>query len=82
MNCLRCNKEKPQMPKPPFPTALGLEIQRDVCTECYADWKGMELMIINEYRLNMMDKEARSFLNTQMRAYFRNELSPKVVNNT
>lgn len=42
----------------------------------------MELMIINEYRLNMMDKEHRAHLNTQMRAFFRNELSSKVVNNT
>ena len=70
------------MPKPPFPTALGAEIQRDVCPACFADWKAMELMIINEHRLNMMDKEHRSFLNTQMRAYFKNELSPKIVNNT
>jgi Fe-S cluster biosynthesis and repair protein YggX len=70
------------MPKPPFPTALGSEIQRDVCPDCFADWKKMELMIINEYRLNMMDKEHRAHLNTQMRAFFRNELSSKVVNNT
>lgn len=82
MLCLRCQSEKPQMPKPPVPTALGAEIQRDVCADCYADWKNMELMIINEYRLNMMDKEHRGFLNKQMRAYFRNELSPKIVNNT
>jgi Fe-S cluster biosynthesis and repair protein YggX len=29
------------------------------CRSCWAEWKDMEFKIINEYRLNMLEREHR-----------------------
>ena len=73
MICTRCKEEKPMMATPPLPTALGQKLQQEVCASCWADWKRSELMVINEYRLNMMDKEHREFLTKQMKAFIAGE---------
>ena len=32
------------------------------CLSCWAEWKDMEVKIINEYRLNMLEREHRKML--------------------
>jgi Fe-S cluster biosynthesis and repair protein YggX len=52
-----------------MPGALGAEIQEKVCADCWAEWQKMEVMVINELRLNFMDPGAQETLNRQMREF-------------
>jgi len=85
VTCVRCKDEKPGMDQPPMPTALGQKLQQEVCAACFSEWKTLELKYINEYRLNMMDKQHRTFLTAQMKAFFGYEPAPQglaTVNDT
>lgn len=71
--CSRCGEEKPRLPQPPVPGDVGREVQENVCAECWAEWQSMEVMVINELRLNFMDPESQKVLNQQMRVFFHLE---------
>jgi len=70
ITCSRCGREAPALPKPPVPGAVGREIQAAVCGECWAEWQRMEIMVINELRLNFMDPKAQEVLDQHMRDFF------------
>ena len=57
------------MPEPPVPGATGRELRERVCADCWAEWQGMEVMVINELRLNFMDPSAQAALDQQMRQF-------------
>ncbi|HEX2252043.1 MAG TPA: oxidative damage protection protein [Thermoanaerobaculia bacterium] len=70
IRCSRCGEEKPRLPKPPVPGVVGREVHESVCAECWADWQAMEVMVINELRLNFMDPKSQDILDAQMRNFF------------
>ena len=59
--CKRCGREG----EPPKATRIGFRgpvrdrILADICAACWAEWEGMEVKVLNEYRLNFMDPEHR-----------------------
>lgn len=63
--CAKYNKELPALEKAPFPGAAGQDILEKISAKAWDEWLGIQTMIINENRLNMMDPEARSFLSEQ-----------------
>jgi len=69
--CNRCGQNSEAMKQPPIPTVLGGEIQERICASCWREWLGFQVMLINEYRLNLMDSEARRVLETQMRSFLK-----------
>ena len=69
--CNRCGQASDTMKQPPIPTAMGGEIQEKICPACWREWLGVQVMLINEYRLNLMDPEARRVLETQMRSFLK-----------
>ena len=50
----------------PFSNDYWKRIQSVACTTCWAEWQEMEVKIINEYRLNMMEREHRQTLKRYM----------------
>ncbi|HMB55069.1 MAG TPA: oxidative damage protection protein [Thermoanaerobaculia bacterium] len=70
VSCARCGETKPRMDKPPQPGALGRELQEGVCADCWAEWQAMEVMVINELRLNFMDPASQQVLDEHMRKFF------------
>lgn len=52
-----------------YPGELGEEIFNNISKEAWAEWQKKQTMLINEKRLNMMQPEARSFLEEQMKAF-------------
>ena len=70
VTCSRCGREAAALARPPLPGALGREIQERVCADCWAEWRGMEVMVINELRLNFMDPGAQQVLEDHMRQFF------------
>ncbi len=68
--CLRCGRaEAPALARPPLPGKLGQEIREKVCADCWSDWQKMEVMVINELRLNFIDPQSQETLNKHMREF-------------
>ena len=69
IQCGRCHKEGSAIPSPPYPGALGLEIQSQRCAKCWSEWLQAEVMVINELKLNFMDPASQDILIGQMREF-------------
>jgi len=69
VRCTRCGAEKPALARPPFAGPLGEEIRRRVCADCWAEWRHVEVMVINELRLNFMDPAAHEIHAAEMRRF-------------
>jgi Fe-S cluster biosynthesis and repair protein YggX len=68
--CARCKRpEAPALSRQPLPGKLGLEIRAGVCADCWAEWQRVEVMVINELRLNFMDPASSETLNRHMREF-------------
>lgn len=70
VTCSRCGRTAPALARPPLPGSLGREIAERVCADCWAEWQRMEVMVINELRLNFMDPGAQAVLEQHMRQFF------------
>jgi Fe-S cluster biosynthesis and repair protein YggX len=65
------------MLKPPFPGPLGERIFNEVSKQAWQMWLSHQTMLINEYRLNLMEPKSREFLKEEMNKYFFGEGSEK-----
>ena len=63
--CTRLKEELQGLEAPPFPGPRGQEIYETVSAKAWQEWSDLQTMLINEKHLNMMDKEARNYLNEQ-----------------
>jgi Fe-S cluster biosynthesis and repair protein YggX len=70
VHCARCGRpEAPALPRQPLPGKLGAEVRERICLDCWNEWQKMEVMVINELRLNFMDPVAQETLTRQMREF-------------
>lgn len=68
--CARCKRpDAPALERQVYPGALGEEIAQRVCRDCWAEWQQMEVMVINELRLNFMDPQSQEVLAQHMREF-------------
>ncbi|MBI2184464.1 MAG: Fe(2+)-trafficking protein [Thaumarchaeota archaeon] len=67
--CQRCGKLSEPLPEPPLFGPLGEKIQGNTCKSCWEEWKKMEMVVINEYRLDFSMKDHRQFLVNQMKQF-------------
>ena len=71
--CKLLNQELPGLEAPPFPGPKGQEIFENYSEQAWLGWQEMQTMLINEKHLNMMDKEARKYLNEQRDKFLAGE---------
>jgi Fe-S cluster biosynthesis and repair protein YggX len=69
IQCVRCGRQAPRQAAAPYPGALGDELLRRICADCWAEWQQVEVMVINELQLNFMDPRAQDVLVQQMREF-------------
>ena len=70
VQCARCGRtEAPALTRQPYPGKLGTEIREKICADCWQEWTKMEVMIINELRLNFMEPSAQETLGKHMREF-------------
>lgn len=77
INCVKLNQEAEGMETPPFPGPLGETIYKQISKKAWQMWLAHQTMLINEYRLNLLDPTARKFLQEEMKKYFFEEGSEK-----
>ena len=75
--CYKLKKESPSLPMQPYPGELGTRIFNEISKEAWQMWLQHQTMLINEYRLNLMDQEARRFLAVEMEKFLFGEGSLK-----
>lgn len=67
--CKKLGKEEIGLDYAPFPGELGKEIYEHISKHAWQMWLSHQTMLINEYRLNMLDPEAREMLVTEMKKF-------------
>ncbi len=73
VKCVKFQKEMPGLEEVPFDNSLGQRIYDNVSQEAWELWKEHLKMIINEYRLNLADRQAQEMVAKQMEDYFFGE---------
>jgi Fe-S cluster biosynthesis and repair protein YggX len=67
--CQKLQKEAEALERPPYPGELGQRIYANISKEAWQQWLNRQTMFINEYRLNMLDAQARAFLASEMEKF-------------
>jgi len=77
IHCAKLRKEAEGLERPPFPGTLGQKIFEHISKEAWQLWLNHQTMLINEYRLNMLDPKARQFLSVETDRFLFGEGSAK-----
>lgn len=75
--CLKLKKELPGLQRPPYPGALGQKIFENISQEAWNMWIAHQTMLINEYRLSLIDPKAREFLKKETENFLFGDGSAK-----
>jgi Fe-S cluster biosynthesis and repair protein YggX len=73
VHCSKLNKDAEGLDAPPYPGELGQKIFDNVSKEAWQLWLKQQTMLINEYRLSVINPEHRQFLETEMEKFFFGE---------
>ena len=68
--CIKLKKKAPGLTRLPYPGELGQRIYDNVSEEAWRGWLEHQKMLVNEYRLNLVDRRARTYLAEQTERYF------------
>ncbi len=77
VTCTRCGRTAEGLPFPPYPDATGTRIHQNVCGECWRSYMGRQVMVINEYRLDLLDPRAQEILTRDMLEFLKLEGAPQ-----
>ena len=77
ITCARCGRdaEPPPRQRIGFPAPARERVLQSICAECWKEWEGVEVKVINEYRLSFLDPQHREMLQKACFDYFK--LSPE-----
>jgi Fe-S cluster biosynthesis and repair protein YggX len=77
VECQKLKKKAYGLTQPPYPGELGKKIYETISAEAWEMWLGHQTMLINEFRLSMLDAKARDFLRNEMDKFLFGEGSAK-----
>lgn len=77
VQCKKLGKELQGLEYQPYPGELGQKIFENISDQAWQQWMQHQTMLINEYQLNLMDTEARKFLEKEMEKFLFGEGSEK-----
>lgn len=69
VTCIRCHQTREGAGRV-LPGALGDEIARSVCAECWKEWMQQQVRVINHYQLRPALREDREKLYAVTREFF------------
>lgn len=67
--CVKLKADAEALEKAPFPGELGQKILDNISKQAWSDWLSHQTMLINEYRLSMIEPKSRQFLKEEMNAF-------------
>lgn len=67
---MRCGQTREGAGKVGLPGALGDDVERSVCAECWKEWLQTQIRVINHYGLRPAVKEDREQLYRLTREHF------------
>ncbi len=73
IDCYKLKRSLEALPAPPFPGPLGIQIAEQISKQAWQLWLQHQTMLINEYRLNLLDPKSRAFVQTEMRKFLFEE---------
>lgn len=73
VHCRKYKEDLPGLAVPPMPGAVGLELFETTSKQAWDEWLQHQTRLINEKRLNLMDKAHRKYLTEQMMAFLDGE---------
>ncbi len=71
--CKKLNQEAEGLESKPVQGDLGEAIYEHISKKAWNMWLSHQTMLINEYRLSLIDPKAREFLHEEMQKYFFGE---------
>jgi Fe-S cluster biosynthesis and repair protein YggX len=77
VQCVLLKREAPGLARAPYPGPLGQRIYEQVSEEAWGGWVRHQTMLINEYRLSLVEPKARKFLEAEMEKFFFGQGSEK-----
>lgn len=77
IHCVKLDEQAEGLDFPPYPGELGQRIFEQVSKQAWQAWLQHQTMLINEYRLNLMESEAKEFLRQEMQKFFFGDGSEK-----
>jgi Fe-S cluster biosynthesis and repair protein YggX len=73
VKCVKLQRELPGVPYKPFADELGQRIFDNVSAEAWKMWLEHSKMIVNEYRMDLLDKKAHDELHRLCEQFFFGE---------
>lgn len=67
--CKKFNEELDAIPYKPLPGELGDTILAQISNKAWQAWLSHQTILINEYRLNLMEPKAKEFLRGEMQKF-------------
>ncbi len=71
--CEKLKTEADGLNAPPYPGELGQKIYQSISAQAWQMWINHQTMLINEYRLSLVDPKARTFLREEMEKFLFGE---------
>lgn len=75
--CSKLQQEAEGFDTPPMPGEFGQKIYDHISKAAWDSWLNHQTMLINEYRLSMIDPKSRRFLMTEMDKFLFGDGSEK-----
>ncbi len=75
IHCTKLQKKLASLSGRPYPGLIGERIQTEISEQAWILWLNEQTKLINENRLNPLDKETRVFLEAEMLKFLFNETS-------
>lgn len=69
--CKKLGREAEGLEEPPMHGPLGRELFESASQEAWDEWQELSLKIVNEYHLDLSEKEHRKVLRDQLRTFFK-----------
>lgn len=67
--CQKLKREEPALEYAPYPGQMGERILENISATAWQQWLERQTMLINEYRLTLIDPQAKTFLKEQMEKF-------------
>ena len=67
--CQKLQQEAEGLDSPPYPGPVGEKIFNNISKQAWQFWLNHQTMLINEYRLSLIDPKAKQFLYQEMEKF-------------